>query len=238
MLNNLIGNIIKIENFEVAENDFPCKMNFYEADSACRELGDRWRLPTIKMLSKINDTKKLLKNIKPEYYWSSSILNFNNYPIESAWAYNLNNTDKKYFFPLTSLQNVRAIKVTYFDFEITKIIGKPIIYENIEIAQYDFPEEMCWEDTIDFFLNLGSNWRLPDKYEITSLNDLFKGEIKSTINYSRTYWCTEIRKPEITSPVGFHFSNGLERPTYTYYSMTPEISNIYDRRRVRVVRSI
>lgn len=238
MLNNLIGNIFKVENFELAEYDFPCKMNFYAADSACRELGDRWRLPTIKMLSKINDSKKLLKHIKPESYWSSSILNFKNYPIKSAWAYNFNNTDKQYFVPLTSLQNVRAIKVTYFDFKITNIIGTPLVYENLEIAQYDFPEEMYWEETIDFFSKLGSNWRLPDKYEITALNNLFKDEIKSTINYSKTYWCTEMIKTKIISPVGFHFSKEFERPTYTYYSMIPDISNIYDKRRIRVVRSI
>jgi hypothetical protein len=69
-----------------------------------------------------------VKNIKLEYYWSSSIVRFTQYPVESAWAQNFKNSDNEYmrdqyFFPLTSLQNVRAIKVTYFDFKITNIIA-------------------------------------------------------------------------------------------------------------------
>ncbi len=55
MLNNnkIIGNTIKIENFELAENDFPDKLNHYEAEIVCGELGERWRLPTKDMLKKI-----------------------------------------------------------------------------------------------------------------------------------------------------------------------------------------
>ena len=245
MLNNnkIIGDKIKIENFELAENDFPNKLNHYDAKLACGELGERWRLPTKEMFKKILQCKYQIKNIKLEYYWSSSIVRFTQYPVESAWAQNFNNCDNQiildqYFFPLISLHNVRAIKVTYFDFNIINIIGRPLVFENLEIAQFDFPEEMYWEDAIDFFSKLGSDWRLPDQYEITALNNLFKDYVESTINYSKTYWCIENIKTDIISPVGFHFSKRLDGPTYTIYSMMPNIKYIYEKRRVRAVRSL
>ena len=49
------------------------------------------------------------------------------------------------------------------------IIGTPFIIENIEVAQYDFPEEMTWEDALDTCNKLGEGWRLPNLDELKTL---------------------------------------------------------------------
>lgn len=69
------------------------------------------------------------------------------------------------------------------DFE--NIIGKPIVIENIKIAQFDFPKTMIWEDGKEACEALGQGWRLPNKEE---LNLLYKNKdkIKGFSNYN--YW--------------------------------------------------
>ena len=49
------------------------------------------------------------------------------------------------------------------------IIGKPIKIGNLEIAQYDYPEVMYWEDAKKACEALGQGWRLPTKDELNSL---------------------------------------------------------------------
>jgi hypothetical protein len=43
---SIIGKSIRIGNIIVAQNDFPERMNWYEAKRACEALGGGWRLPT------------------------------------------------------------------------------------------------------------------------------------------------------------------------------------------------
>jgi hypothetical protein len=43
---SIIGKSIKIGNIVVAQNDFPKRMNWYEAKRFCEALGNGWRLPT------------------------------------------------------------------------------------------------------------------------------------------------------------------------------------------------
>ena len=50
------------------------------------------------------------------------------------------------------------------------IIGKPKRFEYIEIAQYDFPERMDWNEAKKACAELGEGWRLPTKEEIITLN--------------------------------------------------------------------
>ena len=50
-----------------------------------------------------------------------------------------------------------------------EIIGTPFKIENLEVAQYDFPNEMEWFDAVKVCANLGSNWRLPTKDELSLL---------------------------------------------------------------------
>ena len=42
-----------------------------------------------------------------------------------------------------------------------EIIGKPFIFNNLEIAQFDFPAVMLWADAITSCESLGDSWRLP-----------------------------------------------------------------------------
>lgn len=50
-----------------------------------------------------------------------------------------------------------------------KIIGTPIKIENLEIAQYDFPDELEWEEATKACNLLGDGWRLPSKIELNTL---------------------------------------------------------------------
>ena len=49
------------------------------------------------------------------------------------------------------------------------IIGRPIKIGNIEVAQYDFPKEMNWDDAKEACEALGQGWRLPDEDELELL---------------------------------------------------------------------
>ncbi len=49
------------------------------------------------------------------------------------------------------------------------IIGTPFKIENLEVAQYDFPEEMTWEDALDACNKLGEGWRVPNRDELNTL---------------------------------------------------------------------
>lgn len=48
----------------------------------------------------------------------------------------------------------------------TEIIGTPIKIGNLEVSQYDFPEEMDWDTSIQACLGLGDGWRLPIDKEL------------------------------------------------------------------------
>ena len=70
------------------------------------------------------------------------------------------------------------------------IIGKPIKIGNLEIAQYDFPDRMNWEDAKIFCTNLGKGWRLPTKEE---LNILYQNQVTIGGFANFHYWSsTEI----------------------------------------------
>ena len=68
----VIGTPIKIGNLEIAQYDFPTKMNFENAKKACSELGTGWRLPTKKELNTIYDNKDKIGVFSNDFYWSSS----------------------------------------------------------------------------------------------------------------------------------------------------------------------
>ena len=65
------------------------------------------------------------------------------------------------------------------------IIGKPIKIGNIEVAQYDFPDQMNWEDAKIACETLGVGWRLPTKDELDFLY-LSKDKIGGFASY--IYW--------------------------------------------------
>ena len=67
--------------------------------------------------------------------------------------------------------------VTCFCFaqDAKEIISKPIKIGNLLVAEYDFPNQMKWEDAKKACALLGKGWRLPSK---TELNFLYKNRKK------------------------------------------------------------
>ena len=49
------------------------------------------------------------------------------------------------------------------------IMGKPIKIDNLEVAQYDFPDKIKWHDANKACAALGDGWRLPTKDELNTL---------------------------------------------------------------------
>ena len=53
--------------------------------------------------------------------------------------------------------------------EYLDAIGKPIKFDNIEIAQFDIPMNMTWEDACAVCDSLGEGWRLPTLKELKEI---------------------------------------------------------------------
>ena len=70
-LTEIVGAPIKIDNLEIAQNDFPEKMNFHDAQFACMNLQDRWRLPTKKELNLMYKNKEVITSNIFSAYWCS-----------------------------------------------------------------------------------------------------------------------------------------------------------------------
>ena len=69
---------------QVADNDFPSKMNWNDAISACQNLGNDWRLPSLEELTAMHEQlhKQGKGNFKDESYWSNS-----EYDADDAWSF-------------------------------------------------------------------------------------------------------------------------------------------------------
>ena len=71
----IIGTPIKLGKLEVAQNDFPKMMTWYEAKNACAILGEGWRLPTkdeLDLLYQYKDEIGSFRQSLDNYYWSST----------------------------------------------------------------------------------------------------------------------------------------------------------------------
>lgn len=78
---NIIGKPFKVEYFDIAEYDFPEKMNWDNAKRACADLGPGWRLPTSDELYSIYKNKDINGHFSNDFYWSSEEKNESD-----AWA--------------------------------------------------------------------------------------------------------------------------------------------------------
>jgi hypothetical protein len=70
--NSVIGIPIKFGTLEIAQSEFPEKMNWRDAKKACKELGDGWRMPTIDELYELYQNKRQIGGFGTYYYWSST----------------------------------------------------------------------------------------------------------------------------------------------------------------------
>ncbi len=66
------GKTTQIRNIEIAKKDFPKMMYWEDANKACQELGDGWRLPTLAEFDEIYKNKEDVGFNGNGGYWSSS----------------------------------------------------------------------------------------------------------------------------------------------------------------------
>jgi hypothetical protein len=69
---SIIGKPIRIGSIEVAQNNFPEYMNWYDAKKACAALGNGWRLPTNDELLGMLKNRDKIEGSSSNYYWSST----------------------------------------------------------------------------------------------------------------------------------------------------------------------
>jgi hypothetical protein len=176
----IIGTPIKIGNLEVAQFDFPDEMNLSDAKAACAELGNGWRLPTKDELNTLYENQDQIGGFTHNCYardhWSSTEGgNFG-----GAWHQYFRN-GAQYTGFADNVLHVRAVKTIEPVKEPVKknivkttpkpvVIGKPIKIGNLEVAQFDFPEEMNWDDANAACAKLGKGWHLPTKAELSILH--------------------------------------------------------------------
>jgi hypothetical protein len=96
----------------------------------------------------------------------------------------------------------------------SSIIGTPIKIGNIEVAQYDFPNRMKWNDANRTCLNLGQGWRLPTKDEIQILYNN-KNQIGNLQDPYLAYWSST----EIDNNIAWYgvMKDGFTRNTEKFY---------------------
>ena len=68
----IIGNAVKFQNLEIAENDFPNQMDWPSAINVCTQLGEGWRLPTKKELQQMFKNQEKIGGFTRLDYWSST----------------------------------------------------------------------------------------------------------------------------------------------------------------------
>ena len=102
----IIGNPIRIGNLEVAQFDFPQKMNWHNAKKACAELGKGWSLPTKIELSLLYKNQDKIGGFTTSYYWSSTETD-----IDNAWRHNFSFGMSGFIAYKGNEYFVRAVKV-------------------------------------------------------------------------------------------------------------------------------
>jgi hypothetical protein len=207
----IIGKSKFIGKLEIAEFDFPEKMRFEEAKKACKSLGEGWRLPTIGELNILYHYKDKISGFLGFCYWSSTLhvsnpqyMEAQIFSSEGGQAYEGKQvvashlSDAEFDF-VRAVRNSKPSsdksknKQNNNDFEISKtsIIGKSKFIGKLEIAEYDFPEEMNWNEAKKKCESLGKGWRLPTKDELNILhqnkNNIGGFEKKAYWSYTKFY---------------------------------------------------
>tara|TARA_R110000868_G_C10606854_1_gene741026 strand:- start:247 stop:627 length:381 start_codon:yes stop_codon:yes gene_type:complete len=95
-----------IVDFEVYPKDLG-RMSWNEANKACANLGDGWRLPTKEELNIIYENKNVVGGFANDYYWSST-----EYDSNYAWFQNFNygfqyNSNKNYTFYVRAVRTIK-----------------------------------------------------------------------------------------------------------------------------------
>jgi len=101
----IIGTPTKIGNLEVAQNDFPNRMEWNNAVKACSELGNGWRLPTKNELNFMYSNRVKIGRFANNDYWSSTEEDSDN-----AWRQYFNGGSQALLFKNRGFANVRAVR--------------------------------------------------------------------------------------------------------------------------------
>ena len=101
-----IGNPVKIGKLDVAQFDFPKKMNWHDAKKACVELGKGWSLPTKDQLGFLYQNQDKIGGFSSSYYWSSTETSD-----EHAWRHNFSVGMSGFIADKENEYFVRAVKV-------------------------------------------------------------------------------------------------------------------------------
>ena len=126
---------IIVGDFQVAENDFPIKMNWKDANIECAKLGNGWRLPTNDELNLLFQNKAKIGGFKNDGYWSAE-----ENDLDNAWHKDFNQGKFTYGNKYNGYV-VRAVKDNISKQQAIDaanvIIGNSIKIGNFIVAQYD-----------------------------------------------------------------------------------------------------
>ena len=179
---NIIGNPIKIGNLQVAQFDFR-KISWNDANNACVNLGDGWRLPTIDELKILYKNRESIGNFKWDSYWSSTKGN-----VVIAWrlnfgdgmVYDRDNTD--------NTACVRAVRTvtdnSAFSKTNTELEKKQLNPTNNK------PNDDLNSKITDFNRQIGSAEIVKSKYKVGAY--INENEIIERIGLGGIYWGIKI----------------------------------------------
>jgi hypothetical protein len=191
----IIGKTTIIGRLEIAQNDFPSNLTQWDAIRACSNLGDDWRMPTIQELNSLYDNRAKIGGFTQDRYWSKSEGGVNGNGGTKFWFKNFNSGINDLTSDGRIQFNVRAVRTTKLNWDPIKIIGKIIKIGNIEIAQFDFPNEMGHDEAFKVCIDLGKGWRLPKIDELDSIYyNILKGRLDlSSSNFKlKRYWSLDL----------------------------------------------
>ena len=77
------------------------------------------------------------------------------------------------------------------------IIGEPIRFGGLWVAQNDFPNEMTYDDAVNACASLGPGWKLPTVDELQSIF-----EDSKYFNSQYYYWSSNICRDNVPCPFG------------------------------------
>ena len=220
----------------------------YNEIANLQKIKEGWRLPTKDELNyifnnrgKIGGFAETIINqdgiIKYPVYWSSTIeykgqciQSFGKDEHAGFQGHNFNSENSFY---------VRLVKIK----RSLDIIGTPIKINNIEVAQYDFPQEVNWDEANKVCNELSNGWRLPTKDE---LNILYQNKDFIGGFFNTSYWGTNSKRSYLTDD---NISDVLEgkrdwddfniiEPIQFSFNLQELTSNLISKCKVRAVKDI
>lgn len=119
----------KIGNLEIAQNNFPNKMNWEDAQKACADLGEGWRLPTKEELNVMFLNRAEIGDFAGAY-WTSTEDNNN-----QSWAQHFDKDLKNGYFSknwelfLSKQEKKNMRELDLSQFELSKLDLSKMIYQ-------------------------------------------------------------------------------------------------------------